>query len=78
MVGGQAGVGQRGQLRWFGVGAELDDGLRAGLEQLGHAAGAHQARYVGSPRAPHVVPGPAGGAHAAGEVRVADDGVTDG
>ena len=78
MVGGQAGVGERGDLCWFGAGGELDDGARGGLEQLGHAAGAHQAGQVGAPGAPHVISSPAGAAHAAGEVRVADDRVADG
>ena len=78
VISGQAGVGQRGDLGRRGTRGELDDRPRAGLEQLGHAAGAHQAGQAWPPRAPHVVSHPARAAHAAGEVRVTDDGVTDG
>ena len=77
VVGGDAGVGERGDVLRLGLRVELDAGPRRGEQVLGHPAVARQAgeRAVD---AVHVVAGPAGAAQPAGRRRVQDHRVADG
>ena len=76
VVGGQPGVGQRGDVLGVQRRVELDDRARVGLEQLGEAAVDRDPREQ-VVRAVHVVAGAAGAAQAAGDQRVDDHGVAD-
>ena len=76
MDGGQAGVGQRGDVLGLQPGAELDHRARRGLEEVGEAAVAVDARKR-AVEAVHVVADAAGQAQPAGDVGMHDDGVAD-
>src|SRR5215469_7924198 len=77
MVGGDAGVGERGHVLRLGRRVELDAGPGRGEQVLGHAAVARQAGEL-AVGAVHVVAGPAGAAEATGGGGMQDDGIADG
>ena len=71
VVGGQAGVGQRGDVGRLQRVVDLDDAARRGLQILGVATvGVDAGEFVGL--AMHVVAGAAGAAQPAGDQRVQD------
>src|SRR3954452_14089864 len=74
--GGQARVGERGDVGRAHRGVELDDRPRAGEQEVGEAAVAVDARER-PPLAVHVVARAAAPAQPARDVRVHDDGVAD-
>jgi hypothetical protein len=76
VVGGQAGVGQRGDVLGVQDRVELDHRPRGGLEQVGEPAVDRDAREE-VVLAVHVVAGAAGPAEAAGDQRMDDDRVAD-
>ena len=77
VVGGDAGVGEGGDVLGLGLRVELDAGPGRGEQVLGHAAVAATGRGT-AVLAVHVVAGPAGAAQPAGRGRVQDDRVADG